>query len=51
MVLALSFLAVAFTLLDIGLMALTFLHLRRRDGHRLWVALAVHAAAAGSVSV
>jgi hypothetical protein len=49
MVLALSFLALAFTLLDVLLMMLTFLYLRRRDGHRLWVALVLHVAASASV--
>lgn len=49
MVLVLSFLALAFTLLDMGLMMLTFLYLRREDGRRLWVPIAVHAAAAASV--
>lgn len=51
MVLVLGFLALAFTLLDVGLMMLSFLFLRRRDGHRLWVALALHLAAAASVRV
>ena len=51
MVLALAFLALAFSLLDVGLMMLTFLYLRRRDGHRLWVPLALHLAAAASVRV
>lgn len=49
MVLVLAFLALAFTLLDVGLMMLTFLYLRRKDGHRLWVPLAMHAAASASV--
>lgn len=49
MVLVLGFLALAFTLLDVGLMMLTFLLLRQRDGRRLWVPLALHLAASASV--
>ncbi len=49
LLLVLAFLALAFTLLDLVFMALTFLYLRRRRTARLGVVLGLHAAAAGLV--
>ena len=49
LVLVLAFLALASTLLDQVLMALTFLYLRRRRPHRLCLALGLHAAVAAMV--
>lgn len=51
LVLVLAFLALAFTLLDLCFMALTFLYMRRRMIRRMVVMLGLHLVASGVVSM